>query len=61
MVGPIWDFVIDNVDLGVDSKEPELFGLFLNFGNISSTESGNYEFASYEYGENNGKLEKIIL
>ena len=37
-------------------REPEFFGLFLNFGNITSTEAGNYELASYEYGENNEKL-----
>ena len=40
-------------------EEPEFFGLFLNFGNVTSTEAGNYELASYEYGENNGKLKKI--
>ena len=26
---------------------------------MTSTEAGNYELASYEYGENNGKLKKI--
>ena len=26
---------------------------------MTSTEAGNYELASYEYGESNGKLEKI--
>ena len=26
---------------------------------MTSTEAGNYELANYEYGENNGKLEKI--
>ena len=32
---------------------------FSNSGNMTSTEAGNYELASYEYGESNGKLEKI--
>ena len=32
---------------------------FLNSGNMTSTEAGKYELASYEYGENNGKLKKI--
>ena len=26
---------------------------------MTSTEAGNYELASYEYGESNGKLKKI--
>ena len=50
-----------NRDKSFVFEEPELFGLFLDFGNMSSTEEGNYELACCEYGENNGKLEKIIL
>ena len=29
------------------------------FGNTTSVDAGNYELASYEYNENNGKLKKL--
>ena len=32
---------------------------FSNSGNMTSTEAGNYELASYEYGENNKKAKSI--